>query len=235
MRVCCSVLCFSLRLNIAREWKQIHESSVVFQSGDSKEDTFLYGEMGRYSGKSCRLVFMLTMTSVFFLAEIVAGYVGNSIALVSDSFNMLSDILSLSVGLVAVRLRRRSSSPRCTYGLVRVEVLGALANAVFLAAVRFSVSAQALERLAQPEAIDKPALVLVVGSIGLCINLIGLLVFQDWRCLRTSKARTTRRDSKPKNTDTEAGKHELVILIAMCYCDSNSFERERAYQLFQQF
>ncbi|KAK3553338.1 hypothetical protein QTP70_000844 [Hemibagrus guttatus] len=168
--------------------------------------------MGRYSGKSCRLGFMLTMTSMFFLAEIVAGYVGNSIALVSDSFNMLSDIISLSVGLIAARVRRRSSSPRCTYGLVRVEVLGALANAVFLAAVRFSVSAQALERLAQPEAIDKPALVLVVGSIGLCINVVGLLVFQDWRCLRKNKARTTRRDSEPKSdTDTEAGFQQTEV------------------------
>ncbi|XP_053476353.1 zinc transporter 10-like [Ictalurus furcatus] len=162
--------------------------------------------MGRYSGKSCRLVFMLTMTSVFFLAEIVAGYAGNSIALVSDSFNMLSDIISLSVGLVAARVRHRSSSARCTYGLVRVEVLGALANAVFLAAIRFSVSAQALERLAKPEAIDNPALVLVVGSIGLCINVVGLIVFQDWRCLCRKGARTTHRDSEPKSdTDTEAG------------------------------
>lgn len=162
--------------------------------------------MGRYSGKSCRLVFMLTMTSAFFLAEIVSGYVGNSIALVSDAFNMLSDIISLSVGLIAARVRRRSSSARCTFGLVRVEVLGALGNAVFLAAVRFSVSAQALERLVQPEAIDKPDLVLFVGSIGLCINLMGLLVFQDWRCLRTSTARATRRNSVPKrDTDTEAG------------------------------
>ncbi|KAF4089925.1 hypothetical protein AMELA_G00043860 [Ameiurus melas] len=162
--------------------------------------------MGRYSGKSCRLVFMLTMTSVFFLAEIVAGYAGNSIALVSDSFNMLSDIISLSVGLVAARVRHRSSSARCTYGLVRVEVLGALANAVFLAAIRFSVSAQALERLAKPEAIDNPALVLVVGSIGLSINVVGLLVFQDWRCLCRKGARTTHRDSEPKSdTDTEAG------------------------------
>ncbi|MCI4376826.1 hypothetical protein PGIGA_G00192830 [Pangasianodon gigas] len=157
--------------------------------------------MGRYSGKSCRLGFMLTMTSMFFLAEIVGGYVGNSIALVSDSFNMLSDIISLSVGLVAARVRRRSSSPRCTYGLVRVEVLGALANAVFLAAVRFCVSAQALERLAQPEAIDKPELVLVVGSIGLCINVVGLLVFQDWRSLE--------RLAQPEAID----KPELVLVV----------------------
>lgn len=167
--------------------------------------------MARYNGKTCRLLFMLTITSMFFLAELVAGYLGNSIALVSDSFNMLSDIISLSVGLIATRVRHRSSSPRCTYGLVRVEVLGALANAVFLAAVRVTVSAQAFERLAQPEGIDQPALVLVVGSIGLCINVVGLLVFQDWKCLRRKERRTTRRVSEPKsNADTEAGRSETT-------------------------
>ncbi|KAF5896609.1 zinc transporter 10-like, partial [Clarias magur] len=161
--------------------------------------------MGRYSGKSCRLIFMLSLTSLFFVAEIAAGYVGNSIALVSDAFNMLSDIISLSVGLVAARVRRRTSSPRCTYGLVRVEVLGALANAVFLAAVRFSVSVQALERLAEPESIDKPEVVLIVGSIGLSINIIGLLVFQDWSCLRGKTALAPHRDSARKSvTDAEA-------------------------------
>lgn len=103
----------------------------------------------------------------FFLAVIVAGYTGNSIALVSDSFNMLSDVISLSVGLMAAHLRRHDSSLCCTYGLVHVEVLGVLANAMFL-------SAQVLE---EPEAIDQPALVLIVGSIGCpwidCVSRLG--------------------------------------------------------------
>ncbi|XP_042593593.1 zinc transporter 10-like [Cyprinus carpio] len=155
--------------------------------------------MGRYSGKTCRLILMLVITVIFFVAEIVAGYMGNSIALVSDSFNMLSDILSLCVGLTAARVSRRAGSGRFTYGMGRAEVVGALANAVFLAALCFSVSMESLKRLAMPQAIDDPPLVLIVGSLGLAVNVLGLLIFQD--C--SSCLRATRRNDAPLPRDAE--------------------------------
>ncbi|KAL6488007.1 hypothetical protein MHYP_G00046330 [Metynnis hypsauchen] len=139
--------------------------------------------MGRYTGKTCRLIFMLVITVVFFVAEIVAGYAGNSIALVSDSFNMLSDMVSLCVGLLSARLSRRTGSERCSYGLARVEVVGALSNAVFLTALLFSISAEAIKRISRPEPIADPFLVLVVGSLGLAVNVVGLFIFQDCRSM----------------------------------------------------
>ncbi|XP_059421581.1 zinc transporter 10 isoform X1 [Carassius carassius] len=155
--------------------------------------------MGRYSGKTCRLILMLVITVIFFVAEIVAGYMGNSIALVSDSFNMLSDILSLCVGLTAARVSRRAGSGRFTYGMGRAEVVGALANAVFLAALCFSVSMESLKRLALPQAIDDPPLVLIVGSLGLAVNVLGLIIFQD--C--SSCVRATRRNDAPVSREAE--------------------------------
>lgn len=138
------------------------------------------GDMGRYSGKTCRLLFMLVLTVAFFVAELVSGYLGNSIALLSDSFNMLSDLISLCVGLGAGYVARR---PRgglgATYGYARAEVLGALGNAVFLAALCFTIAVEAVLRLARPERIDDPELVLIVGALGLAVNVLGLLVFQD--------------------------------------------------------
>lgn len=157
--------------------------------------------MGRYSGKTCRLILMLVITVIFFVAEIVAGYMGNSIALVSDSFNMLSDILSLCVGLTAARVARRAGSGRFTYGMGRAEVVGALANAVFLAALCFSISMESLKRLAQPQAIDDPLLVLIVGSLGLAVNVVGLLIFQDYSCLC---AKLQKDASVPRKEEDEA-------------------------------
>ncbi|KAM6278721.1 calcium/manganese antiporter SLC30A10 [Porphyrio hochstetteri] len=147
--------------------------------------------MGRYSGKTCRLIFMLVLTVGFFVAELVSGYMGNSIALVSDSFNMLSDLISLCVGLSTGRIARRSRrGPRATYGYSRAEAVGALSNAVFLTALCFTIFVQAILRLAQPEPIDDAQLVLIVGTLGLAVNLVGLLVFQDWGacCRRCSRA-----------------------------------------------
>lgn len=137
--------------------------------------------MGRYTGKTCRLSFMLVLTAGFFVAELVSGYVGNSIALVSDSFSMLSDLIALCVGLVTGRISRRSRrSPQASFGQERAEVVGALSNAVFLAALYFTILVEALQRLARPEPISDAQLILVVGALGLAVNVVGLLVFQDW-------------------------------------------------------
>ncbi|MFT7813228.1 zinc transporter 10-like [Arapaima gigas] len=172
--------------------------------------------MGRYTGKTCRLIFMLVITTLFFVAEIFAGYFGNSIALVSDSFNMLSDLLSLCVGITAGRVARRPASLRCTFGLSRAEVVGALANAVFLAALCFSVSVQAVNRLAVPEAISDPQLVLVVGALGLGVNVVGLFIFQDFSscCRGNCSERRNTRQGDPEDprggADSSEGEEEMI-------------------------
>nr|XP_023663871.1 zinc transporter 10-like [Paramormyrops kingsleyae] len=168
--------------------------------------------MGRYTGKTCRLIFMIVLTVAFFFAEIIAGYMGNSIALVSDAYNMLSDLLSLIVGLTTTRLSRRPPSGRSTYGLPRAEVVGALANAVFLAALCFSVSLQAIQGLADPDIISNPMLVLIVGALGLLVNVVGLFIFQDFSCCRRGKGRRRQgsrkgapQESETKDEESQAG------------------------------
>ena len=47
---------------------------------------------------------MLALTLSFFLVEIIVGYVTNSIALVADSFHMLSDVVALIVGFASIRV-----------------------------------------------------------------------------------------------------------------------------------
>ncbi|KAL7987373.1 hypothetical protein Chor_006292 [Crotalus horridus] len=150
--------------------------------------------MGRYTGKTCRLIFMLVLTASLCVAELVSGYAGNSIALVSDSFSMLSDVLALCVGLVTGRMsHQRRRRPGASYGSGRAEVVGALCNAVFLAALYFTMLVEAVQRLVSPESISNATLILVVGAIGLAINLVGLLVFQDWGSCCGSR----RRGSPP--------------------------------------
>lgn len=133
--------------------------------------------MGRYSGKSCRLICMLSITFVYFLVEIVIGFTTHSLALIGDSYHMLSDVVALSIGLASVRVSRLNSNNKNTYGWARAEVLGALTNAVFLLALCFTIFVEALERLINPEEIMEPILLIIVGSIGLLVNVIGLVLF----------------------------------------------------------
>ncbi|XP_023344529.1 zinc/cadmium resistance protein isoform X2 [Eurytemora carolleeae] len=133
---------------------------------------------GKFSGKKCRLVSMFALTSAFFLVEIVTGYITNSMALVADSFHMLSDIAALVIAFLSVRMAPKSWSKN-TFGWARAEVLGALVNAVFLVALCFSITVESFKRFYEPEEIHNPQMILYVGAMGLAVNLIGLCLFHE--------------------------------------------------------
>jgi len=133
---------------------------------------------GRFSGKKCRLVSMFSLTTAFFLVEIIVGYLTNSMALVADSFHMLSDIAALVIAFLSVRMAPKSWSKN-TFGWARAEVLGALVNAVFLVALCFSITVESLKRFYEPEHIHNPQMILWVGTMGLIVNLVGLCLFHE--------------------------------------------------------
>ena len=99
-------------------------------------------------------------------------------ALVADSFHMLSDIAALVIAFLSVRMAPKSWSKN-TFGWARAEVLGALVNAVFLVALCFSITVESLKRFYEPEDIHQPEMIMWVGTMGLIVNLIGLCLFHQ--------------------------------------------------------
>ncbi|TKX23481.1 cation efflux-like protein 3 [Elsinoe australis] len=130
--------------------------------------------------KSTRIMILLGIDSIFFLIELVIGYAVHSLALVADSFHMLNDVLSLLVGLWAVKVaQEKTSSKMYTYGWQRAETLGALVNGVFLVALCLSIFLEAIQRFVEPQEVSQPMLVLIVGCLGLASNIVGLFLFHD--------------------------------------------------------
>ncbi|TPX42934.1 hypothetical protein SeMB42_g03761 [Synchytrium endobioticum] len=126
------------------------------------------------------LVVMMVISAIFFVVEIVSSYIAGSIALVADAFHMLSDVMSLVIALYAIKMAARTTrGPKFSYGWQRAEILGALINGVFLLALCFTIIIDALQRFVTPVHIENPMLVLIVGSIGLAMNLVGLLLFHE--------------------------------------------------------
>ena len=106
-----------------------------------------------YQTKTCRLCAMLSLTLSFFVVELVVGNLTKSVALVADAFHMLSDVISLVIGIVAVRFSRRKSNIN-TYGWVRAEVVGANINSVFLLALCLTIVFDVIRRFIEPETIE---------------------------------------------------------------------------------
>ncbi len=112
----------------------------------------------------------LIITSIFLVAEFVGALYTNSLALLADSFHMLTDVAALSLSFFAIRVASRRATPRKTYGFYRVEILAALLNGVFLVLVALYIFYEAYNRFRNPPEI-KAGWMLVVAIVGLLSNL----------------------------------------------------------------
>ena len=114
----------------------------------------------------------------FLLVQVVVGLITGSLALISDAGHMATDALGLGMALAAIHAasHARTDGTR-TFGLYRLEILAALANAVLLFAVAGYVLYEAFTRLGDPPDID-PLPVLIVGGVGLGVNLIAFLLLR---------------------------------------------------------
>ena len=129
----------------------------------------------RHAGR-LRIAFALILA--FLAVQVVAGVVGNSLALLSDSGHMATDALGLGMALAAISAASRTAhKSHRTFGLFRLEILAALANAVLLFAVAGYVLFEAIRRLGEPPEVAS-TLVLVVGAIGLAVNVVAFLLLR---------------------------------------------------------
>jgi zinc transporter 1 len=127
--------------------------------------------------RSARLVVIITITLAFFFVEFLVGNYTKSLSLTADSFNMLSDIISQVIGLVAIRINKKPNTrSEFTYGWARAEILGAIVNCVFQLGLCFTIIVDAVRRFISPEAIENPKLVLWIGIAGFCVNCTGLIL-----------------------------------------------------------
>jgi len=125
-----------------------------------------------------RLMCMLSLTFMFFIVEVVVSRITASLAMLSDSFHMLSDVIALVVAFIAVSFAETTqTTSKNTFGWIRAEVMGALVNAVFLTALCFTILLEAVERCTLPHEIENPRVVIWVGVAGLLVNVLGLFLF----------------------------------------------------------
>lgn len=119
-----------------------------------------------------RLTIVLGTSSALFVAELAAGILTNSLALIADAGHVLTDALGVGLALAAITVAARPPSPTRTFGYYRMEILAAVVNALVLFAVAGYVLIEAWRRFGQePEILGAPMLLVATG--GLAVNLVG--------------------------------------------------------------
>jgi cobalt-zinc-cadmium efflux system protein len=105
------------------------------------------------------------------LAEVVAGIVASSLALLSDAGHMLTDAVALGLALAALRLAERPPAGSFTYGMRRAEILSAQVNGITLLLLGGLIVYEGIRRLIDPPDVEG-ALVVVVAVVGIGVNLM---------------------------------------------------------------
>jgi cobalt-zinc-cadmium efflux system protein len=115
------------------------------------------------------------LTAGFMVAEIVAGLLSGSLALIADAGHMLTDAAALLLAWAAFRFGRRASDGQRTFGYMRLEVVAGLINAVTLFALVAWILYEAVQRFMTPhEVLAGP--MFIVAVLGLVINIVVFLV-----------------------------------------------------------
>ncbi|MES1254874.1 MAG: cation diffusion facilitator family transporter [Acidobacteriota bacterium] len=113
----------------------------------------------------------MAITLAFVTGEAVAGWVGHSLALVSDAGHNLADVGSLGFSWYALWMAHKPSHHRMTYGYHRVGVLAALANAVSLVLIAGFIGWEAVDRIRHPSP-SSGGLMIGVALGAIFVNLL---------------------------------------------------------------
>jgi cobalt-zinc-cadmium efflux system protein len=125
----------------------------------------MHDHQHRLEGDRRALLGALAIVVCVMVAEIAAGIVAHSLALLADAGHMVTDAAALTFAVVAARMAARPARGRWTFGYSRLEILSAQANGIALALVAAWVIYAAVRRLVSPHDV-RGGVVLVVAVAG---------------------------------------------------------------------
>lgn len=125
------------------------------------------------AGHEKKLLLALGLTTGFMIAEIIAAWITNSLALLSDAAHMFTDSAALAISLMAFQIAKRAADRNRTFGYARFEILASAFNAILLFFVAIYILYEAYQRLLTPAPIQSTGM-LVIAVLGLVVNLISM-------------------------------------------------------------
>ena len=142
-------------------WQHSHEFTVHNEKGER------------------RTHYVLFLTAITMVVEIIAGSVYGSMALLADGWHMGTHVAAFMIAIFAYRYARtHANNPAFAFGTGKVNVLGGFASAVALAVVALIMLVESLQRLIEPHTIHFNEAI-TIASVGLFINIVSAFLLKD--------------------------------------------------------
>ncbi|MEZ9269808.1 CDF family Co(II)/Ni(II) efflux transporter DmeF [Vibrio cyclitrophicus] len=126
-----------------------------------------------------RTFYVLLLTVVTMIVEIIAGTIYGSMALLADGWHMGTHAAAFGITLFAYRYaKKHAESERFSFGTGKVSVLGGYTSAIALGIVALLMLVESVHRLFNPQAIQFNEAI-IVACIGLTVNVVSMFLLGD--------------------------------------------------------
>lgn len=126
------------------------------------------------------LVWAVLLSAGLLVVELGAGLLSNSLALMADAGHLFADVSGMVLSLAAIWIAARPRNTSRTFGLYRLEILAAAANAILLLGIAAFIVYEAVRRFTDPPEVQS-TIVVAVALLGLVVNLISIRLLSAGR------------------------------------------------------
>jgi cation diffusion facilitator family transporter len=144
-----------------QQWQHDHDFSIQNKQGEQ------------------RTFYVLILTAITMVVEVIAGTYYGSMALLADGWHMGTHVAAFLIAIFAYRYARNyANSPKYTFGTGKVNTLGGFASAIALTIVALMMAIESIFRFFEPHTIAYNESILV-AIIGLVVNVASMLILKD--------------------------------------------------------
>ena len=142
-----------MHIHSLEKWQHSHDYAFIHEKGEIRTKQ------------------VFTITIITMIAEIFAGSVFGSMALLADGWHMGTHAAAFAITIFAYKYsRRHATNSDFTFGTGKVSILGGYSSAIALAVIALFIGVESIERLFQPLKIHFNEAI-PVAIIGLLVNL----------------------------------------------------------------
>lgn len=156
-------------------------SALLYDTSEDDSDESLHchvHQQPRLSSKVAQkqLIVSCLICLTFMIAEVIGGYMSNSLAVMSDAAHLCADLAGFLISIFAVWIAQKSPTKRLSFGFYRAEVLGAVLSVVFIWVLTGILVYTAAQRIYHDDYDIDANIMLIVSGTGVAMNIFMGLV-----------------------------------------------------------
>ena len=158
-------------------------------------------------------IFGIVTNLILFLIKLVIGIIANSVTIMADAFNNLSDFGSCIVTIIGFKLASKPADKEHPYGHARYEYVTGIIVSLLMLVMGVIFAKTSIEKIFAPEEIKlgiETYIVLIVAILGKVLQMVVYLDFA--KSIKSSTIKATAMDARNDILTTSA---VLITMIVM--------------------